>query len=169
MKLNLHDYPKLKNNDDLRKFYITIESDEFVKAFPYPAEYVSRECYSRVSEPALRMAESFIANMTSNNSGIPEGYLDSFTPPYRVSKAARAIVDSHNETVAYIDTAIVKTNPDGHIQIEVVDFNASYNQDEGRWEIRYIFDKEYVKFVDDTENIDDILDAMVKGIGFNVS
>lgn len=169
MKLNLHDYPKFKNHDALRKFYITIESDEFVKAFPYPSEYVYRGYNSTRSEPALRMAESFIANMTSNNSGIPEGYLDRFAPPYHVNKTECTIVDSRNETVAYIDSSIVKTNPNGHIQIELVDFNASYKQDEGRWEIRCIFDKEYVEFVDDTENIDDILDAMVKGIGFTTS
>lgn len=169
MKLNLHDYPKFKNHDILRKFYITIESDEFVKAFPYPSEYVHRGCSSRLSEPALRMAESFIANMTSTNSGIPEAYLDRFAPPYSVNKAKYTIVDSRNETVAYIDTSIVKTNPNGSIEIEGVDFNASYKQDDSRWEISCTFDKEYIKFVDDTENIDDILDAMVKGIGFAVS
>lgn len=166
MKLNLLDYPKFKNHDVLRKFYITIESDEFVKAFPYPSEYVYRGCASRRSEPALRMAESFIANMTSNNSGIPEGYLDRFAPPYRVNKAECTIVDSRNERVAYIDSSIVKTNLNGSIEIECVDFNASYKQNEARWEIRCISDKEYVEFVDDTENIDDILDTMVKGIGF---
>lgn len=166
MKLNLHDYPKFKNHDVLRKFYITIESDEFVKAFPYPSKYVHRWCCSRLSEPALRMAESFIANMTSKNSDIPESYLDRFLPPYRVNKEECTIVDSRNKTVAYIDSSIVKTNPDSSIEIELVDFNASYKQDEGRWEIRCTFDKDYVKFVDDTESIDDILDAMVKGIGF---
>lgn len=169
MKLNLHDYPKFKNHDVLRKFYITIESDDFVKAFPYPSEYVHRGCASRRSEPALRMAESFIANMTSNNSGIPEGYLDRFAPPYRVNKAECTIVDSRSETVAYIDSSIVKTNPNGSIEIEFLNFHASYKQNEGRWEIRCTFDKEYVKFVDDTENIDDILDAIVKGIGFTDS
>ena len=87
-------------------------------------------------------------------------------PPYRVNKEECTIVDSRNKTVAYIDSSIVKTNPDSSIEIELVDFNASYKQDEGRWEIRCTFDKDYVKFVDDTESIDDILDAMVKGIGF---
>ena len=169
MKLNLANYPKFKKQDILRKFYITIESDEFVKAFPYPSEYVHRGCNSRLSEPALRMAESFIANIASNDMSIPKSYLDRFTPPYNVNKEECTIVDSRNKKVAYIDTSIVKTNPNGSIEIECVDFNASYKQDEGRWEIRCSFDKEYVKFVDDTDNIDDILDAMVKGIGFITS
>ena len=167
MKFNLHDYPKFKDRNVLRKFHITIECDEFVKAFPYPFEYIRRGCNPHTSEPALRMAEAFIADMESNAADIPNSYLDRFMPPYHVNKAG-IIVDSRHETVAYIDTAIVNTDPVNG-RIEYVDFYASYDADRNQWEIRCISDKEFIEFVDDTENIDDILDAMVKGIGFTTS
>lgn len=168
MKLNLHDYPKFRDRDVLRKFYITIECDEFVKAFPYPSEYIHRGLGSRICEPALRMAEAFIVDMESNVADIPNDYLDRFMPPYHANKAEYTIVDSRHETVAYIDTAIVNTDP-FNSRIECVDFYASYDADRNQWEIRCISDKEFIEFVDDTENIDDILDAMVKGIGFATS
>ena len=172
MKLDLKQFPKVNEDGNmLRKFFISIESDlsdpdnfDFVMCVPGPHAYIKRGIAPpRSSQPAIEMATKFINDIESGKIDLPDGFLDRFAKPYRINKCEFKIDDNNGNTIAYIDCVIVIAD---HIKniIRAERFEAKFDETENRWEIRHTDCSDYTKFVDDTDDIDDILNVIIQDI-----
>lgn len=153
MKLN---YRKYLWNGRIYKYYIDIMLyDEFIASIPGPFIYSSDD---NKTERLMKFAEDVLNDIMSGKIDIPNHSLNNLTISCRTRDHTRYnIVDGTGKTIAYMDSFSVHISNEKNIRLGGYDI--VFNDSTSRWDV---FNGTFICSVDDSEDIDDILNHVIK-------